>query len=174
MHDIGATAMILIWNLGTAAAIVALGALFGSRLFRVSRHPNFFFEQAQWWVIAAFGVISAGTLPVTVAGAVLLTLLFVGSTRFTEQISKAKYPEYADYQARTSAVVPWFPRSSIREEVQGLDRVRAMGYPERFVRMWEFYLSYCEGGFIERSTGDVQMLLVKPGARRAEYVTPIG
>ncbi len=54
-----------------------------------------------------------------------------------------------------------------------LDRVRAMGYPERFVRMWEFYLAYCEGGFIERSTGDVQMLLVKPGARRAEYVTPI-
>jgi hypothetical protein len=37
MHDIDATAMILIWNLGAAAAIVALGALFGSRLFRVSR-----------------------------------------------------------------------------------------------------------------------------------------
>jgi hypothetical protein len=37
MHDIDATAMILIWNLGTAAAIVALGALFGSRLFRAPR-----------------------------------------------------------------------------------------------------------------------------------------
>jgi cyclopropane-fatty-acyl-phospholipid synthase len=50
------------------------------------------------------------------------------------------------------------------------DQVRAMGYPERFVRMWEFYLAYCEGGFIERSTGDVQMLLVKPGARREQFV----
>jgi cyclopropane-fatty-acyl-phospholipid synthase len=50
------------------------------------------------------------------------------------------------------------------------DQVRAMGYPERFVRMWEFYLAYCEGGFIERSTGDVQMLLVKPGARREQLV----
>jgi cyclopropane-fatty-acyl-phospholipid synthase len=50
------------------------------------------------------------------------------------------------------------------------DQVRAMGYPERFVRMWEFYLAYCEGGFMERSTGDVQMLLVKPGARRAQFI----
>jgi cyclopropane-fatty-acyl-phospholipid synthase len=50
------------------------------------------------------------------------------------------------------------------------DQVRALGYPERFVRMWEFYLAYCEGGFIERSTGDVQMLLVKPGARREQFV----
>jgi hypothetical protein len=37
MHDIDATAMILIWNLGTAAVIVALGGLFGSRLFRAPR-----------------------------------------------------------------------------------------------------------------------------------------
>jgi cyclopropane-fatty-acyl-phospholipid synthase len=49
-------------------------------------------------------------------------------------------------------------------------QVRAMGYPEQFVRMWEFYLAYCEGGFIERSTGDVQMLLLKPGARREQFV----
>jgi hypothetical protein len=38
MHDIDATAMILMWNLGTAAAIVALGGLVGSRLIRVPRH----------------------------------------------------------------------------------------------------------------------------------------
>jgi cyclopropane-fatty-acyl-phospholipid synthase len=50
------------------------------------------------------------------------------------------------------------------------DQVRALGYPERFVRMWEFYLAYCEGGFMERSTGDVQMLFVKPGARRDQYL----
>jgi cyclopropane-fatty-acyl-phospholipid synthase len=47
-----------------------------------------------------------------------------------------------------------------------LPRVRALGYDERFVRMWDFYLAYCEAGFRERSTGDVQMLLVKPGCRR--------
>jgi len=46
----------------------------------------------------------------TVAGAVLLTLLFMGSTVFTESISRSKYPEYDEYRARTSAIVPWFPR----------------------------------------------------------------
>jgi cyclopropane-fatty-acyl-phospholipid synthase len=34
------------------------------------------------------------------------------------------------------------------------------------VRMWEFYLCYCEGGFMERALGDVHILLSKPGARR--------
>jgi cyclopropane-fatty-acyl-phospholipid synthase len=48
-----------------------------------------------------------------------------------------------------------------------LDKVHALGYPERFVRMWEFYLCYCEGGFEERQLGDVQMLLTKPGCRLA-------
>ena len=47
------------------------------------------------------------------------------------------------------------------------ERVRALGYPETFVRMWEFYLCYCEGGFEERQLGDVQMLLTKPRSRRA-------
>lgn len=49
-------------------------------------------------------------------------------------------------------------------------QVRALGYDERFRRLWDFYLAYCEGGFRERSIGDVQMLLVKPGCRRAQFV----
>jgi cyclopropane-fatty-acyl-phospholipid synthase len=49
--------------------------------------------------------------------------------------------------------------------------VRALGYPESFVRMWEFYLCYCEGGFEERQLGDVQMLLIKPHSRRAPIAT---
>ncbi|WP_101927392.1 MULTISPECIES: SAM-dependent methyltransferase [Luteimonas] len=44
--------------------------------------------------------------------------------------------------------------------------VRAQGFDERFVRMWEFYLAYCEGGFRERSIGVAQLLLGKPGHRR--------
>ena len=47
-----------------------------------------------------------------------------------------------------------------------LPEVRTLGYDERFIRMWEFYLCYCEGGFLERSIGTVQMLLVKPRCRR--------
>jgi steroid 5-alpha reductase family enzyme len=84
-----------------------------SGLFRLSRHPNFFFEQAQWWTLFLFGAVAAGSLfQWTVLGALLLSLLFMGSTLFTERISLGRYPEYADYQKRTSAVVPWPPRSA--------------------------------------------------------------
>jgi cyclopropane-fatty-acyl-phospholipid synthase len=48
-----------------------------------------------------------------------------------------------------------------------ISKVRALGYPESFNRLWEFYLCYCEGGFAERQLGDVQMLLTKPDCRRA-------
>jgi cyclopropane-fatty-acyl-phospholipid synthase len=50
-----------------------------------------------------------------------------------------------------------------------LDSVRQLGYDERFVRMWEYYLCYCEGGFLERSIGTVQMLFARPGNRRAQF-----
>lgn len=48
-----------------------------------------------------------------------------------------------------------------------LAQVRAQGFDERFIRMWEFYLAYCEGGFRERSIGVAHLLLAKPGNRRA-------
>jgi cyclopropane-fatty-acyl-phospholipid synthase len=54
------------------------------------------------------------------------------------------------------------------------DAVRRLGYPESFLRMWEFYLCYCEGGFEERAIGDVQMVLAKPGSRPAPIVPPLG
>ena len=50
---------------------------------------------------------------------------------------------------------------------RGCRQVRALGFDERFMRMWEFYLCYCEGGFRERSIGVAQLLLAKPGNRRA-------
>lgn len=43
--------------------------------------------------------------------------------------------------------------------------VRAQGYDERFIRLWEFYLAYCEGGFRERSIGVSHLLMAKPGWR---------
>lgn len=54
-----------------------------------------------------------------------------------------------------------------------IEQVRALGYSEEFIRMWEFYLCYCEGGFEERALGDVHMLLVKPGNRRASIHPPL-
>lgn len=43
-----------------------------------------------------------------------------------------------------------------------IERVRALGYPESFIRRWEYYLCYCEGGFHERSIGLVQLEIGKP------------
>ncbi|HEX8714450.1 MAG TPA: cyclopropane-fatty-acyl-phospholipid synthase family protein, partial [Solirubrobacteraceae bacterium] len=43
------------------------------------------------------------------------------------------------------------------------ERLSELGYDERFRRLWELYLSYCEGGFRERRIQDVQLLLAKPG-----------
>ncbi|MFK2905130.1 class I SAM-dependent methyltransferase [Dyella ginsengisoli] len=58
-----------------------------------------------------------------------------------------------------------------RERFMGRrSEVMQAGYDERFIRMWEFYLAYCEGGFRERSIGDVQMLLTRPGCRRASFL----
>lgn len=48
-----------------------------------------------------------------------------------------------------------------------LPAVRAQGFDERFIRLWEFYLAYCEGGFLERSIGVSQLLLARPGYRPA-------
>jgi len=42
-----------------------------------------------------------------------------------------------------------------------LPQVRALGFDERFVRTWEFYLAYCEAGFVSGSTDVLQYLLVK-------------
>lgn len=45
------------------------------------------------------------------------------------------------------------------------DEVRAMGFPESFLRLWEYYLAYCEGAFMERYVGNVQMIFNKPLCR---------
>ena len=46
-----------------------------------------------------------------------------------------------------------------------LSEVRRQGYPESFIRMWEYYLCYCEGAFLERAISDVQILFTKPENR---------
>jgi cyclopropane-fatty-acyl-phospholipid synthase len=44
----------------------------------------------------------------------------------------------------------------------GASKLAAMGYDERFMRLWRLYLSFCEAGFTERRIGNVQMVLAKP------------
>ncbi len=46
-----------------------------------------------------------------------------------------------------------------------IDEVRELGYSDAFIRMWQFYLAYCESAFLERVIGNVQMLMMRPDAR---------
>ena len=48
-----------------------------------------------------------------------------------------------------------------------LDDVRAQGFSDEFLRLWDFYLTYCESAFLERAIGDVQLHAIKPAARPA-------
>jgi steroid 5-alpha reductase family enzyme len=79
-------------------------------LFAYSRHPNFFGEQLLWVAFYLFSVAALYPEPQWVnksgAGALLLILLFQGSTRVTEVISSSKYPGYANYQQRVSMLLP--------------------------------------------------------------------
>ena len=57
---------------------------------------------------------------------------------------------------------------------KNLDRIWSMKFGEQFLRMWHYYYCYCEGAFRERAIGTVQVLFVKPGARRDPIVPALG
>lgn len=59
-------------------------------------------------------------------------------------------------------------RTAFFERIQD---VKAQGFGERFIRMWDFYLCYCEGGFRERAISTVQYVFAKPDARRLPIIT---
>jgi len=74
--------------------------------------------------------------------------------------------DFASHYARTLA--EWRKRFIAEKE-----RILCLGYDERFCRMWEFYLAYCEGGFHERQLGLAQLILAKPKARQEAPVVPL-
>lgn len=63
--------------------------------------------------------------------------------------------DFAEHYARTLRA--W------HQQFNGaLEQVRQLDYSDEFIRMWRFYLSYCEGGFMERVIGVSQMVFAKP------------
>nr|KAJ3404927.1 hypothetical protein HK105_003828 [Polyrhizophydium stewartii] len=111
-------------------------------LFSMSRHPNFLCEIMMWYSMYLLsvaplasaaakgaGVAAAAVWPLpgwaaaagvpraaanaTAAGAVLLHMLFLGSTVLTERITAGKYPLYAAYQRRVPMLVPWMPAEGV-------------------------------------------------------------
>lgn len=76
-------------------------------LWRVSRHPNYFAEQGTWCAFYVFSIGGGiGIINWSIIGALLLIVLFLGSSAFAEEISLAKYPEYARYCQEVSKFFP--------------------------------------------------------------------
>jgi steroid 5-alpha reductase family enzyme len=83
-------------------------------LWHYSRHPNYFFE---WCVWVAYFVLACaspgGWVTVYCPALMLFFLLRVTGIPMTERLSlRSKGAPFADYQRRTSAFVPWFPKRS--------------------------------------------------------------
>lgn len=77
-------------------------------LWAIVRHPNYAAEQGIWIVFYLFSVVATGEwLNWSIAGCLLLVILFKGSSDFSEEITASKYSEYKDYQAKTPRFVPF-------------------------------------------------------------------
>jgi steroid 5-alpha reductase family enzyme len=75
-------------------------------LWAYSRHPNYFAEQALWVCFYLFSVSASGQwFNWSIAGCLLLIVLFQGSSNFSEEISAEKYPEYTRYQKNVARFV---------------------------------------------------------------------
>ena len=86
------------------------GKLMTSGLWRYTRHPNYFGEATLWWGIDLIA-ISGGAPWYVLAGALTITLLllFVSGVPLLEKSMRGR-PGYADYAAKTSVFLPWFPK----------------------------------------------------------------
>jgi steroid 5-alpha reductase family enzyme len=77
-------------------------------LWAFSRHPNYFAEQSIWVCFYLFSIAAGGPwFNWSVAGCLLLLVLFQGSSNFSEEISAGKYPDYAEYKKRVPRFIPF-------------------------------------------------------------------
>lgn len=73
------------------------------------RHPNYAAEQGIWIAFYAMSIAATGEwLNWTIAGSLLLIILFKNSSDFSEEISAGKYPKYKEYQQRVGRFIPKF------------------------------------------------------------------
>lgn len=78
-------------------------------LWSIVRHPNYAMEQSIWIIFYCFSVVATGEwINWSIAGCLLLLILFKGSSDFSEELSASKYPEYKEYQRKTPRFVPFF------------------------------------------------------------------
>ncbi|HUR33728.1 MAG TPA: cyclopropane-fatty-acyl-phospholipid synthase family protein [Vicinamibacterales bacterium] len=89
----------------------------------------------------------------------------LGSLQRVSTLSLYHAENFGSHYART--LHEW--RARYRRQ---LDRVRAQGFSERFIRMWDFYLALCEAAFLERHTGVFQLVLNKNYSSATHFNEP--
>jgi cyclopropane-fatty-acyl-phospholipid synthase len=131
----------------------------GAMLLQAIVHPHRVFrvEKASTGFINAF-IFPGGTLP-------SLAAIDRSLARRTDLRSVA-LDDITPHYART--LRRWRERFH-----DAWPELRTLGYDERFRRMWDLYLAYCEAGFRERRISDVQLLLAKPGYRTETFAAPV-
>ncbi len=130
----------------------------GAMLLQAIVHPHrtFRVEKASSGFINAF-VFPGGTLPSLLAIERSLARRADLRSVALDDLTPHYATTLAHWRARFHAAWP---------------ELRTLGYDERFRRMWDLYLAYCEAGFRERRISDVQLLLAKP-AYRGEAIAPL-
>lgn len=89
------------------------GAHMESGLWRYSRHPNYFGEMLFWLSLWLFALAAAPAYWWTGIGVLAMFLMFVfASIPMMDTRSRARRPGYADYEARTSSLMPWPPKGN--------------------------------------------------------------
>lgn len=79
-----------------------------SGLWSIMRHPNYAMEQSIWIIFYGFSVVATGEwINWSIAGCLLLVILFKGSSDFSEALSAEKYPEYKEYQRKVPRFIPF-------------------------------------------------------------------
>lgn len=86
-----------------------------------------------------------------------INAMLAAKTRVSD-LALVHFEDFGYSYARTLRA--WRERFTAR-----IPEVRSLGFEERFVRLWRFYLAYCEGGFLERAIGVAHLLLARPRAR---------
>ncbi|MGV3613645.1 MAG: DUF1295 domain-containing protein [Fluviicola sp.] len=76
-------------------------------LWGIVRHPNYAMEQTVWLLFYGFSVVATGEwINWSMAGCLLLVVLFKGSSDFSEALSAEKYPDYTNYQRKVPRFIP--------------------------------------------------------------------
>ncbi|MBN2258184.1 MAG: DUF1295 domain-containing protein [Anaerolineaceae bacterium] len=89
------------------------GKIMSSGVWRYTRHPNYFGDATQWWGYYLIAVSAGGWW--TIFSPILMTFLIVGvsGVALLERSMESK-PGFLEYKERTSAFIPWFPRTKSR------------------------------------------------------------